>query len=77
MESALPSASESDLDEVDNSAICVGVGAKAKKTPQKASTLMKIIVRSQNMLKIMDKIKQEDVSKVNIQPFGSRQWEAF
>ena len=31
MESALPSASESGLGEVDNSAICVGVGAKAKK----------------------------------------------
>ena len=28
---ALPSASESDLGEVDNSAITVGVGAKAKK----------------------------------------------
>ena len=31
MESALPSASESGLGEVDNFAICVGVGAKAKK----------------------------------------------
>ena len=31
MESALPSASESGLGEVDNSAICVSVGAKAKK----------------------------------------------
>ena len=31
MGSALPSASESGLGEVDNSAICIGVGAKAKK----------------------------------------------
>ena len=31
MESALPSASESGLGEVDNSSICVGIGAKAKK----------------------------------------------
>ena len=31
MESPLPSANESGLGEVDNSAICVGVGAKAKK----------------------------------------------
>ena len=31
MESALPSDSESGLGKVDNSAICVGVGAKAKK----------------------------------------------
>ena len=31
MESALPSVSESGLGEVDNSAICVGVRAKAKK----------------------------------------------
>ena len=31
MESALPSASESGLGEVGNSAICVGVGAKAEK----------------------------------------------
>ena len=31
MESALPSASKSGLGEIDNSAICVGVGAKAKK----------------------------------------------
>ena len=31
MESALPSASESGLVEIGNSAICVGVGAKAKK----------------------------------------------
>ena len=31
MESALPSAGKSGLGEVDNSAICVGVGAKAKK----------------------------------------------
>ena len=30
MESALPPASESGLGEVDNSTICVGVGAKAK-----------------------------------------------
>ena len=30
MESTLPSPSESDLGEVDNSAICVGVGTKAK-----------------------------------------------
>ena len=31
MESTLPLAIESGLGEVDNSAICVGVGAKAKK----------------------------------------------
>ena len=31
MESALPSAAKSGLGEVDNSTICVGVGAKAKK----------------------------------------------
>ena len=31
MESALPSASQSSLGEVDNSAVCVGVIAKAKK----------------------------------------------
>ena len=31
MESALPSASECALGEVDNSSICVGVGAKVKK----------------------------------------------
>ena len=31
MKSALPSASESGLGEVDNSTICVGVGVKAKK----------------------------------------------
>ena len=31
MESALPSACECGLGKVDNSAICVGVGAKAKK----------------------------------------------
>ena len=31
MESALPSASESGLDDVDNSVICVAVDAKAKK----------------------------------------------
>ena len=30
MESALPSASESGLGEVDNSAICIGVGAKGQ-----------------------------------------------
>ena len=36
MESALPSASESGLDEVDNSAIRVGVGAKAKKRKPKS-----------------------------------------
>ena len=66
MELALSSASESGLGEVDNSAICVGVRAKRKKENQKASTLMKIVVRSQNMLKTMDQIKQQDVSKVNI-----------
>ena len=54
MESPLPSANESGLGEVDNSAICVGVGAKAKRENHKASTLMKIVIRSQNMLKTMD-----------------------
>ena len=38
---------------------------------------MKIVIRSQNMLKIMDQIKQQDISKVNIEPSGSRQWEVF
>ena len=39
---------------------------KRKKENHKASTLMKIFIRSQNKLKTMDQIKQEDVSKVNI-----------
>ena len=51
MESALPSASESGLGEVDNSAICVGVGAKQKRENYKTSTLMKIVIKSQNILK--------------------------
>ena len=38
MESALPLAIESGLHKVDNSAICVGVGAKAKKENCKGST---------------------------------------
>ena len=46
MESALPSASEAVLGEVDNSVICAGIGAKAKKENHKASTLMKIVIRS-------------------------------
>ena len=56
MESALASASESDLGEVNNSAICVGVGAKGKKENHNASTLMKIVTKSQNMLKTMDQL---------------------
>ena len=73
MKSALPSASESGLGKVDNSAICVGVGPKRKKENHKTSTLMKIVMRSQDMLKTMDQIKQQDVSEVNIQPSESRQ----
>ena len=39
MESALPSSGESGLGEIGNSAICVGVGAKAKKRkPQSKCT---------------------------------------
>ena len=70
MESVLPSASESGLGQVDSFTICVGAGAKVKKENHKASTLMKIVIRLQNMLKTMDQIKQQDVSKVNIQPSG-------
>ena len=46
MESALPSASEAGLGEADNSVICVDIGGKAKKGNRKASTLMKIVIRS-------------------------------
>ena len=72
MESALPSARESGLGAVDNSAICVGM-QKRKKENHKASTLMKIVIKSQNMLKTVDQIKQQDVSKINTQPSGSQQ----
>ena len=78
MESAVPSASEPGLDKVDNFAICVGDGAKAKKENHKANTLMKIvIIRSQNMLKTTDQVKQQNVSEENIQLSGSRQSEVF
>ena len=73
MESALPSASESGLGEVENSAICVGVGAKAEKRKIQSKSLIKIVIRSQNILKTIDQIKQQDVSKVNIQPSESQQ----
>ena len=56
MESALPSASEYGLGEADNSAICVGV-QKRKKENHKASALMKIVIKSQNMVKTMDQMK--------------------
>ena len=72
MESALPSVSESSLGEVDNSVISVGVGAKAEKRKPQSKYTMKIVNRSQNMLNTMDQIKQQDVSKVNIQPSRSR-----
>ena len=48
---------------------------KRKKETHKVNVLMKIVFRSQNMLKTMHQIKQQDVSKVNIKPSGSRQWE--
>ena len=50
----------------------LGLVYKRNKENHKASTLMKIIIRSQNRLKTMDQIKQQDNSKVNIQPSGSR-----
>ena len=46
---------------------------RKKKSKKSASTLMKIVIKSQNMLKTMDQIKQQDVSQVNIQPSGSQQ----
>ena len=78
MEPTLPSASESGLGEVDNSAICVGVGTIAKKKENhKASTQVKIVIKSQNMVNAMDQIKHQDVSKVNKQPSGSQKGDDF
>ena len=73
MESALSSASESGLGEVNNSALCVDVGPKAKKGKPQGKYYDEDRYKIANMLKTMDQIKQQDVSKVNVQPSGGRQ----
>ena len=50
---------------------------KGKKGNHKASAMIKIAIKSQNMVKPMDQIKQQDVSKVNIQLSVSPQSEDF
>ena len=64
MELALPSSSESGLGEVDSSTISVVVDGKEKKRKPQSKY---------NDEAAMYQIKQQDVSKVNIQPSGSSQ----
>ena len=56
MDPALPSASESGLGEVDDSAICVGIGAKAKK--RKSQSKYTVEDRYKIAKYTMDQIKQ-------------------
>ena len=73
MESALPSASESGLGEVDNSAICVDVGAKVKKRKPQSQYTDEDRYKIAKYAKDHGPNQAQDVSKVNIQPSGSRQ----
>lgn len=54
---SFPSSSKSGLDEADNSTICVEVGEKRKK--RKPQSNDEIDIKSQNMLMIVDQIKQD------------------